>query len=86
MRVSEQTWRDGRLGTGWWVLIGGSIGCWVRRFTTTNTTHRQHFLVKPCASANKLCMAGQHHDPIKYVQHHPPLTLISLLSHARQRK
>ena len=41
------------------------MGCWVRRFTTNNTTHHQHFLVKRCASANKPCMAGEHHGPNK---------------------
>ena len=34
------------------------MDCWVRRFTPTNSTHHQHFLVKGCASANKPCMAG----------------------------
>ena len=61
------------------------MGCWVRRFTTTNTTHHQHFLVERCAPANKPCLAGEHHGPNKCGQHHLP-TFISLLSHARQRK
>ena len=62
------------------------MDCWVRRFTTTNTTHHQHFLVKRCTSASKPCMASEHHGLSKRVQHHPPPTFISLLSHARQRK
>ena len=66
------------------VLVGGSMGCCVRRFTTTNTAHHQHFLVKRCTSAKESCLAGEHHGPNKCGQHHP--TLISLLSHARQRE
>ena len=86
MRVNEQTLHGGRVGTGRWVLIGGWVGCWVRRFTTTTTTHHQHFLVKRRASANKPCMAGEHHGPNKCVQHHPPPKFISLLSHTRERR
>ena len=62
------------------------MGCWVRRFTTTNTSHHQQLLVKRNALANKPCMTGEHHGPNKCVQHHPPPTFISLLSHVLQRK
>ena len=38
--------------------IGDRACCWLRWFTTSNTTHHQHPLVKRCASANKPCMVG----------------------------
>ena len=35
MRVSERTLHRWLVGAGWWMLIGGCVGCWVGRFTTT---------------------------------------------------
>ena len=43
---------DSRLGGN------GLVGEWGLLVGTHNTTHQQHFLVKPCASAHKYCITA----------------------------
>ena len=45
MRVTEETLNRGWVGMGWWV--SGLL------LDAYNNTHQQHFLVKPCVSAQK---------------------------------
>ena len=49
MRVSAETLNCGQVGMDWWVsgLLRGAHN---------NTVHQQHFIVQPCASAQKPCI------------------------------
>ena len=60
------------------------IDWWVSGFLDSSF-HHHHFRFKLCASANKPCLAGEHHGRNICGQQTPP-TFISLLIHARQRK